>query len=83
VLGADRLVVNSRHHQGVPVDGLAGGLRVAGVGHDGLVEAMESTGHRWVLGVQWHPEREEPQIAGFSDYSRLLFQDFASACAAG
>jgi putative glutamine amidotransferase len=48
--------VNSRHHQAVMPDQLAPHLR-ATVIHDGLVEAFESTAHRWVIGVQWHPER--------------------------
>ena len=50
------LRVNSRHHQAVMPDQLAPSLR-ATVLHDGLVEAFESTNHRWVIGVQWHPER--------------------------
>lgn len=50
------LRVNSRHHQAVTPDRLAPALR-ATVLHDGLVEAFESKTHRWVLGVQWHPER--------------------------
>ena len=48
--------VNSRHHQAVTPDGLAPALH-ATAHHDGLVEAFESTEHRWVVGVQWHPER--------------------------
>lgn len=52
--GATR--VNSRHHQAVTPDRLATSLR-ATVLHDGLVEAFESDAHRWVVGVQWHPER--------------------------
>ncbi len=50
------LRVNSRHHQAVRPEQLAPLLR-ATVLHDGLVEAFESTKHRWVIGVQWHPER--------------------------
>jgi putative glutamine amidotransferase len=53
---ADKLRVNSRHHQAVTRDRLAPSLR-ATVLHDGLVEAFESDDHRWVVGVQWHPER--------------------------
>ena len=53
---ADELRVNSRHHQAVMPDQLAPGLH-ATVLHDGFVEAFESTAHRWVVGVQWHPER--------------------------
>jgi putative glutamine amidotransferase len=61
--GSDPMTVNSRHHQAVTPDRLAPAL-VATVQHDGLVEAFESVDHRWVVGVQWHPERvladEEP-----------------------
>jgi putative glutamine amidotransferase len=53
---AESVRVNSRHHQAVMPDQLAPSLR-ATVLHDGLVEAFESTAHRWVIGVQWHPER--------------------------
>lgn len=53
---AEPHVVNSRHHQAVTADRLAPGLvATAWVGH--LVEAFEATDHRWVVGVQWHPER--------------------------
>lgn len=55
---ADELRVNSRHHQAVTEDRLAPGL-VPTVFHDGLVEAFESKTHRWVVGVQWHPERTD------------------------
>ena len=57
ISGADEMLVNSRHHQAVTPDRLAPGLR-ATVLHDGLVEAFESPTHRWVIGVQWHPERK-------------------------
>src|SRR5262249_34364946 len=53
---AGAMRVNSRHHQAITDDRLAPGLR-ATAHHDGLVEAFESDGHRWVVGVQWHPER--------------------------
>ena len=51
--------VNSRHHQGVTSDRVATGLEVTATSHDGFVEALESSENRWVLGVQWHPERPE------------------------
>jgi putative glutamine amidotransferase len=54
--GTEPLVVNSSHHQVVTAARLAPGLRsIADV--DGLVEALESPSHQWVVGVQWHPER--------------------------
>jgi putative glutamine amidotransferase len=53
---AETLRVNSRHHQAVTAERLAPSLR-ATVLHDGLIEAFESRTHRWVVVVQWHPER--------------------------
>ncbi len=46
--------VRCHHHQAL--DRLADGLVVTGRAADGLVEAVELTGTRWVVGVQWHPE---------------------------
>jgi putative glutamine amidotransferase len=48
--------VNTSHHQSVR--DLGGGLRVAAVAPDGVIEAVEHEPHKhWVIGVQWHPER--------------------------
>jgi putative glutamine amidotransferase len=57
--GQKKLRVNSRHHQGVTKDRLAPDLRPVAASHDAFVEAAESKAHRWVMGVQWHPERPE------------------------
>jgi putative glutamine amidotransferase len=54
VLGGTPGVV-SEHHQAVRT--LAPGLTVTSRAPDGLVEALEVPGHRFALGVQWHPER--------------------------
>jgi len=51
--------VNSRHHQGVTAERVAKGLAVTAKSRDGFVEALESAENRWVVGVQWHPERPE------------------------
>ncbi|MEX1194314.1 MAG: gamma-glutamyl-gamma-aminobutyrate hydrolase family protein [Dehalococcoidia bacterium] len=72
--GEGALKVNSRHHQGITNDRLAPALRSVAAAHD-FVEAAESTTHRWVLGVQWHPERPEMR----PDASPL-FQAFTDAC---
>jgi putative glutamine amidotransferase len=54
--GDETFVVNSSHHQVVTSDRLASDLRAtAHVGE--LVEALESPTYRWVVAVQWHPER--------------------------
>jgi putative glutamine amidotransferase len=78
-LGGPSALVNSRHHQAVTAAGLAPGLTATALTEDGLVEGVESTRHRWVVGVQWHPERDEPQLAGFERGGRRLFEEFARA----
>ncbi len=58
IVGTQPHAVNSRHHQGVTEATLAPGLRpTARVGE--LIEAIESSAHRFVLGVEWHPERAD------------------------
>jgi putative glutamine amidotransferase len=47
--------VVSEHHQAVKT--LGRGLHVTSTAPDGLIEALEVPGHRFALGVQWHPER--------------------------
>jgi gamma-glutamyl-gamma-aminobutyrate hydrolase PuuD len=53
VLGP-RTEVLCSHHQAV--DRLGTGLVVTARSEDGVVEAVESPEHRFVVGVQWHPE---------------------------
>jgi putative glutamine amidotransferase len=77
LLGARRMRANSRHHQAVTADGVAPGLVPTAWSPDGLVEGLESPAHRWLLGVQWHPERDEVK-----DAFRVLFDDFVRAAAA-
>ncbi len=52
ILGAE-LEVNSHHHQGVADPG---GLKIAALAPDGLVEAVEDPSRAFHLAVQWHPE---------------------------
>ena len=55
-LGTDEVEVNSYHHQAVA--GIGSDLRVAAVASDGVIEAIEGIDDRFLLGVQWHPERD-------------------------
>ena len=48
------LLVNSFHHQAVSDPGAR--FRVVARSKDGIVEVMESTEHKSIVGVQWHPE---------------------------
>src|ERR1017187_319394 len=76
-----RIPINSSHHQaiGIPGDGLRVSARSP---EDGVVEAVEGTpegvGGRFVLGVQWHPERTFEESAA----SRALFARFIAEAAA-
>ncbi len=61
----------SHHHQGIATVGE--GLEVTGHSTiDGLPEAVEATGRRFVLGVQWHPEADEQSrvVAAIVDQAR-------------
>jgi putative glutamine amidotransferase len=49
-----RAHVNSTHHQAI--DHLGRGLKANAKSKDGIIEGIESEIHRFVLGVQWHPE---------------------------
>jgi putative glutamine amidotransferase len=79
IYGSERMVVNSRHHQAVTGETLASGLRAVAFSDDGIIEGVEADLYSWVVGVQWHPEREEPELPGFLDGSLRLFQAFAEA----
>ncbi len=79
--GADEVEVNSRHHQGVLPENLATGLEVVATSPDGIIEGVESASHRWVVGVQWHPEREESDHPQFRPSSRRLFAAFVEQTA--
>ncbi len=54
LLKTENLAVNSFHHQAVRE--APAGFRVTAVAPDGIIEGIESTCFRPVLGVQWHPE---------------------------
>lgn len=55
ILGEEEVTVNSSHHQAV--NKLGDSLITSGLSPSGIVEAVESVTDRWVIGVQWHPER--------------------------
>ena len=75
-VGTEELRINSFHHQAVKE--LGRDLRVAARAEDGLVEAIEHESRNWVLGVQWHPERNEAE-APDTDPDRRLFSGFRDA----
>lgn len=54
IVGADRLSVNSAHHQAAK--GAPDGVVVNAVAPDGVIEGIEAPGKTFCIGVQWHPE---------------------------
>jgi putative glutamine amidotransferase len=56
---------------------LGRGLKAVAWSPDGVVEAVESTEHPWLLAVQFHPENLVPDHAP----SQRLFEAFVAACA--
>lgn len=65
---SSRVTITSSHHQAV--DAVAPGYRVSARSDDGVVEAIEGESDAFLLGVQWHPERnlEQPDwlLLGFA-----------------
>jgi putative glutamine amidotransferase len=49
-----RVAINSLHSQAI--DRLGNGLKIVARDRDNFVQAVESTGHHFIIGTQWHPE---------------------------
>ena len=73
VVKTGRLRVNSSHHQSVKE--VAPSLTASAVAPDGIIEAIESSSERFLLGVQWHPEF----LFDRYEQHRLLFEAFLKA----
>jgi len=54
IVGKRLIPVNSSHHQSVKR--VSDRLMVSAKASDGVIEAIESPSHLFLLGVQWHPE---------------------------
>jgi putative glutamine amidotransferase len=72
IVGRTAMQVNSAHHQAVALPGA--GAVVNAVAPDGVVEGVEHPGHRFALGVQWHPEY------AVDPADPLIFRAFVAAC---
>ena len=59
IYNKEQLAVNSFHHQAVADTGEK--FIVTATAPDGIIEAMESSEHKPILGVQWHPECMEEE----------------------
>jgi putative glutamine amidotransferase len=70
-------VVNSRHHQGITLNTMSPKLKASAFAPDGIVEAVESPDHPWMIAVQWHPERQADSYV--YEPCRALFSAFVAA----
>ncbi len=62
ITGVNAGIVNTNHHQAV--DRLADSLKVVAFTEDNIIEAYEwidTTNRSYLIAVQWHPERLDPQ----------------------
>lgn len=76
LISKDRDIVNSAHHQAVK--GIGDGFTVTARSEDGIIEAIERDSHRFVVGVQYHPERmlQDPELR---QHGQKLFEAFIQA----
>jgi len=77
--GSGQFEVNSFHHQAVKAPGE--GMKIVAQAPDGLNEASEwakGLQDRWIIGVQWHPERQYQKAPNhlelMADFIRQLKQ---------
>jgi putative glutamine amidotransferase len=74
ILGTHRLAVNSLHHQAVKEPGED--IHICGRADDGVAELLEVSRHRFVMGIQCHPEDIYRDVPAFA----RLFQTFIHIC---
>lgn len=79
IASTEQILVNSSHHQAVNLIG--DGLVVTAHSDDGIIEAIEIPSRRFVIGVQYHPERmlKNPLL---SWHAEKLFKEFINAASA-
>lgn len=73
--------VNSAHHQAIK--GIGKELVVTARSEDDIIEAMEYPSKKFVIGVQYHPERmwidqHRPEL-GLREHAKKLFEAFINA----
>lgn len=75
ILGETEIRTNSFHHQANKHP--AESLQISAKAEDGIIEAVESAEHDFVIGVQWHPEGTYL----VDESSKKIFRAFIKAAA--
>ena len=70
--GSNKAAVNSSHHQAAK--NVGENVIISASSSDKVIEAIESPKHKFIVGVQWHPEYQISQI----DVN--MFKGFIDAC---
>ncbi|HJD55741.1 MAG TPA: gamma-glutamyl-gamma-aminobutyrate hydrolase family protein [Rickettsia endosymbiont of Pyrocoelia pectoralis] len=63
-------MVNSTHHQAVKQIGRD--LIISARAEDGIIEAIESTKHKFIIGVEWHPEYLNDNCIDLALFTELI-----------
>lgn len=71
----DSVATNSFHHQ--VVDRLGEGLTEIAHAEDGIIEAFQKKDHRFLYGIQWHPEM---MTARGNKTMKKIFDEFIKEC---
>lgn len=75
IIGTGEVKINSYHHQAVKK--IAPGFEAAAYSEDGLIEAIYRKDKKFVLGVQWHPERSHNEVPT----NKIILNIFIKTCA--
>ena len=71
----DKLRINSGHHQAIDPNFISDELKITAMTDDGVVEAIEGIEERFILGLQWHPERSDDSVQ-----RKTIFKRFINEC---
>lgn len=73
IINKDQIKVNSKHRYHVCK---VNKFKISAYSEDGIIEAIELPNKKFVIGVQWHPEK----MINYDDAANKLFDRFISCC---
>ncbi len=71
----NKIRINSGHHQSINSNFVSSNLKITAMTDDGIVEAIEGVDDRFILGLQWHPERSDDE-----QQRKMIFDRFIDEC---
>lgn len=73
IIGANQISVNSKHRYCVTK---LNHFKISAISEDGIIEAIEHPNKRFVLGIQWHPEK----MLDYDEASNKIYDAFIEEC---